>query len=151
MEKFDRDPKTGNLLWFSGAPIVAPDPSAYRPRYSLEYLAFLAQKRKESSQEGVNMDGHVSKRAKQSNQREAAEMHKPASQLLNELVVSPDGSFSYDPSLAREESPEGLTLSRDDSTVLLEKALQSKSRIIVYLVNVLTNSNRFQRPNSFLS
>ncbi|KAF9507324.1 hypothetical protein BS47DRAFT_1488923 [Hydnum rufescens UP504] len=43
--KFDRDPKTGHILWFSGAPIDITPPTAYKPRHSLAYLNFLAQKR----------------------------------------------------------------------------------------------------------
>ncbi|KAF8338318.1 uncharacterized protein EI90DRAFT_2572270 [Cantharellus anzutake] len=121
VEKFDRDPKTGNLLWFSGAPIVAPDPSAYRPRYSLEYLAFLARKRKQNEQNEITTDDHLSKRAK------ASEDYMPTSQLLNKLIVSSDGSFSYDPPPDEGPSSEA-TLSLERSTESLVRSLQGKQQ-----------------------
>lgn len=44
VEKFDRDPRSGKLLWFSGPPMINPalPPSLTAPRHSLKYLAFLA-------------------------------------------------------------------------------------------------------------
>ncbi|KAG8903528.1 hypothetical protein FRB99_003159 [Tulasnella sp. 403] len=57
---FDRDPRTNELLWFSGPPIQRINPDAFRPQYSLEYLAFLAKKRaaaeKERADEEMEMD-----------------------------------------------------------------------------------------------
>ena len=41
---FDRDPVTGEVLWFSGPPIDIPRPRM--PQHSLEYVHFLAKKRK---------------------------------------------------------------------------------------------------------
>ena len=45
--RFDRDPETNEMLWFSGAPIdVAKTPL---PKYSLDYLYFLALKKKKAA------------------------------------------------------------------------------------------------------
>ncbi|KAG9015507.1 hypothetical protein FRB94_000112 [Tulasnella sp. JGI-2019a] len=43
--RFDRDPRTNEVLWFSGPPIQQANPDAHRPRYSMAYLAFLAKKK----------------------------------------------------------------------------------------------------------
>lgn len=45
VKHFDRDPRTGETLWFSGPPIQRINPEAFRPQHSLEYLAFLAKKK----------------------------------------------------------------------------------------------------------
>lgn len=65
---FDRDPTTNEVLWFSGPPIDMPRPRA--PQHSLEYLHFLAKKRKrerekredgaDTESDGRTMDGDVS-------------------------------------------------------------------------------------------
>ncbi|KAG8905231.1 hypothetical protein FRC01_008422, partial [Tulasnella sp. 417] len=48
---FDRDPRTGETLWFSGPPIQRINPEAFRPQHSLEYLAFLAKKKAAAEKE----------------------------------------------------------------------------------------------------
>lgn len=62
VQHFDRDPRTNELLWFSGPPIQRIDPEAFRPKYSLKYLAFLAKKQaaadkqREEEEEAMEMD-----------------------------------------------------------------------------------------------
>ncbi|KAG8856813.1 hypothetical protein FRB96_006317 [Tulasnella sp. 330] len=43
--RFDRDPRTNEILWFTGPPIERVNPEAFNPRYSMAYLAFLAKKK----------------------------------------------------------------------------------------------------------
>lgn len=56
VQLFDRDPRTGEVLWFSGPPIQAIKPEAFRPQYSLEYLAFLAKKKAAAEKERVRRE-----------------------------------------------------------------------------------------------
>ena len=54
---FDRDPKTNEVLWFSGPPI-----DIHRPRqaqHSLEYLHFLAKKRKRAREQAAGGLEHI--------------------------------------------------------------------------------------------
>lgn len=51
VKHFDRDPRTGELLWFSGPPIQPINPQSFGPQYSLEYLAFLARKKAAADKE----------------------------------------------------------------------------------------------------
>jgi chromatin structure-remodeling complex subunit RSC1/2 len=53
---FDRDPETNEVLWFAAPPLnVARKPA---PRYSLQYLHWLATKRKRTEDvEGMDVDG----------------------------------------------------------------------------------------------
>lgn len=46
---FDRDPETNEVLWFAAPPVDIAHPPG--PRYSLEYLHFLARKRKAAAQD----------------------------------------------------------------------------------------------------
>ncbi|KAH8822762.1 hypothetical protein DL96DRAFT_1619137 [Flagelloscypha sp. PMI_526] len=41
---FDRDPDTGEMLWFSTPPVNTPKPHIHHPKYSMEYLHFMATK-----------------------------------------------------------------------------------------------------------
>ena len=41
---FDRDPETNQVLWFAAPPADIAHPTG--PQYSLEYLSYLAKKRK---------------------------------------------------------------------------------------------------------
>ena len=55
---FDRDPTTNEVLWFAAPPINMS--RARGPRYSLEYLTFIATKkrqRREASTDGIVVDG----------------------------------------------------------------------------------------------
>jgi len=49
---FDRDPVSGQVLWFSGPPIDIPRPR--KPQHSLEYLHFLVKKRKREREKAAN-------------------------------------------------------------------------------------------------
>jgi len=54
---FDRDPKTNEVLWFSGPPVDIHRPRA--PQHSLEYLHFLAKKRKRAREQATgSVDGN---------------------------------------------------------------------------------------------
>ncbi|KAL5518380.1 hypothetical protein ACEPAH_62 [Sanghuangporus vaninii] len=80
---FDRDPETNEVLWFSGPPIDIPRPVA--PRHSLEYLHFLAMKRKRQlKEEQEDGQGDDAKRSR-SDQPSVDKAPPPASQLLAEL------------------------------------------------------------------
>ncbi|KAI0761651.1 hypothetical protein BD413DRAFT_588501 [Trametes elegans] len=59
---FDRDPETNEVLWFAAPPldIVHPPP----PRHSLQYLAFLARKRKRALQSGAEDAPRAAKKRK---------------------------------------------------------------------------------------
>ncbi|KAG8964950.1 hypothetical protein FRC03_001174 [Tulasnella sp. 419] len=46
VQLFDRDPDTDQLLWFTGPPVDVPDPKSSIPRYNLDYLYYLAKKKK---------------------------------------------------------------------------------------------------------
>lgn len=48
---FDRDPETNQVLWFAAAPIDVARPRP--PRHSLEYLNFIAKKRKREMEEAA--------------------------------------------------------------------------------------------------
>jgi chromatin structure-remodeling complex subunit RSC1/2 len=51
---FDRDPETNEVLWFAAPPLnVARRPA---PRYSLQYLHWLATKRKKVEEDEDSMD-----------------------------------------------------------------------------------------------
>ncbi len=57
---FDRDPETNEVLWFAAPPLnVARKPA---PRYSLQYLHWLATKRKRVD-DGENMEVDGEERA----------------------------------------------------------------------------------------
>ena len=72
---FDRDPDTNEVLWFSGPPMDVARPPG--PRHSLDYLHFLAMKRKreqnqsqtpgQGTQEGTEDDDERMKRVKTQN------------------------------------------------------------------------------------
>lgn len=49
---FDRDPETNEVLWFAAPPLDIAHPPG--PEYSLEYLAFLARKRKDAKAGSVS-------------------------------------------------------------------------------------------------
>ena len=54
---FDRDPTTNEVLWFAAPPMNMSH--ARGPRYSLEYLTFIAtknRKRREASTDGIVID-----------------------------------------------------------------------------------------------
>ena len=67
---FDRDPETNEVLWFAAPPLnVAGKPA---PRYSLQYLNWLATKRKRvDDEDSMEVDGE--ERARSSVNRTAAE------------------------------------------------------------------------------
>jgi len=51
---FDRDPETNEVLWFAAPPLnVARRPA---PRYSLQYLHWLATKRKKADDDDDSME-----------------------------------------------------------------------------------------------
>jgi chromatin structure-remodeling complex subunit RSC1/2 len=52
---FEHDPATKKLLWFSGPPLDMPPPSTYTPRYSTEYLAFLARQHEEKERKASSL------------------------------------------------------------------------------------------------
>lgn len=52
---FDRDPETNQVLWFAAAPVDMARPRV--PKHSLEYLNFIAKKRKREI-EGKNGSGN---------------------------------------------------------------------------------------------
>jgi chromatin structure-remodeling complex subunit RSC1/2 len=72
---FDRDPETNEVLWFAAPPLnTARRPS---PRYSLEYLHWLAMKRKKvDDEDSMDVDDSegVVKRARSLVKRTATEM-----------------------------------------------------------------------------
>ena len=51
---FDRDPETNEVLWFAAPPLDIAHPPG--PQYSLEYLAFLARKRRKTEASADDMD-----------------------------------------------------------------------------------------------
>ena len=52
---FDRDPETNQVLWFAAPPVDVARPRV--AKHSLEYLHFIAKKRKRELANGVNGDG----------------------------------------------------------------------------------------------
>ncbi|KAF8308665.1 hypothetical protein DL93DRAFT_2231442 [Clavulina sp. PMI_390] len=93
VEKFDRDPKSGKLLWFSGPPMINPalPPSLSAPRHSLAYLAFLANGGREAADEDTKVDDNDdddrAKRIKGSS--------NPADGLMEGFSIQPDGSVVF--------------------------------------------------------
>ena len=51
---FDRDPETNEVLWFAAPPIDVAHPPG--PEYSLEYLNFLARKRRRAAADPNGME-----------------------------------------------------------------------------------------------
>ncbi|EJD04577.1 uncharacterized protein FOMMEDRAFT_167736 [Fomitiporia mediterranea MF3/22] len=74
---FDRDPDTNEVLWFSGPPVDVARPVT--PRHSLEYLHFLAMKRKRE------MEGNTREESDDSKRSRTVKAPPAASQLLEEL------------------------------------------------------------------
>lgn len=130
MEKFARDPKTGKLLWFSGPPIRPTPPSAYGPRHSLAYLAFLARggrdskdtsddqnkRRKVDEDEAIDVDVDA-------NGTETSTLPNPR-QLLEQWRIRPDGSLELQSDDGDEAHPEALT---EDVNELLATAMNGMS------------------------
>ncbi|KAF6758882.1 bromeodomain-containing protein [Ephemerocybe angulata] len=52
---FDRDPETNQVLWFASAPVDTARPRL--PKHSLEYLNFVAKKRKRETEAGARTSG----------------------------------------------------------------------------------------------
>jgi len=52
---FDRDPETNEVLWFAAPPLNTARRPA--PRYSLQYLHWLAMKRKKVDEDCMEVDG----------------------------------------------------------------------------------------------
>ena len=81
---FDRDPETNEVLWFAAPPLnVARKPA---PRYSLQYLHWLATKRKRVDDgDSMEVDGEESaERARSSVNRTAAESVEKALMEMGE-------------------------------------------------------------------
>jgi chromatin structure-remodeling complex subunit RSC1/2 len=52
---FDRDPTTNEVLWFAAPPMNMS--RARGPRYSLEYLTFIASKKRKRREASTDVDG----------------------------------------------------------------------------------------------
>jgi chromatin structure-remodeling complex subunit RSC1/2 len=81
---FDRDPETNEVLWFAAPPLnVARKPG---PRYSLQYLHWLATKRKRVDDgDSMEVDGEEgAERARISVNRTAAETVSKALMEMSE-------------------------------------------------------------------
>jgi chromatin structure-remodeling complex subunit RSC1/2 len=52
---FDRDPTTNEVLWFAAPPMNMS--RARGPRYSLEYLTFMATKKRKRRMASTDVDG----------------------------------------------------------------------------------------------
>ncbi|KLO08183.1 hypothetical protein SCHPADRAFT_1001127 [Schizopora paradoxa] len=88
---FDRDPDTNEVLWFSGPPVDIAKPAT--PHYSLEYLHFLAMKKKaEMLGASDSMDEDSSGVNDQRRKRQRVAAPPLMSELLNELWASTAGS-----------------------------------------------------------
>jgi hypothetical protein len=117
VEKFDRDPKTGKLLWYSGPPIHVTPPLAFAPRHSLTYLTYLAKQQALLEQTGAEDDEleHASKRPR------AADGSRPSEpslrQLLDRWRINPDGGTDYigdeEPNLEFDAAMASAEQSRD--------------------------------------
>ncbi|EKM60679.1 uncharacterized protein PHACADRAFT_246748 [Phanerochaete carnosa HHB-10118-sp] len=80
---FDRDPETNEVLWFAAPPIDVAHPPG--PQYSLEYLNFLAQKRRRVADDVDGMDVDQPPAKKQAEVRPT--MAEQVQKLLAELNV----------------------------------------------------------------
>ncbi|KAI0294782.1 hypothetical protein BC826DRAFT_909647 [Russula brevipes] len=80
---FDRDPETNEVLWFAAPPLsVARTPA---PRYSLEYLHWLAAKRKGVNDEDMDVDGEEQGRGKRARGSVKATATETVEKLLAEM------------------------------------------------------------------
>ena len=86
---FDRDPDTGEVLWFAAPPLNLP--RARGPRHSLEYLQFLARKRKQGQTHG-NIEDYDDAPTKRPRNAVIPTVTETTIQVLKELSV--DGNFS---------------------------------------------------------
>lgn len=88
---FDRDPETNEVLWFPGPPVDIAHPT--EPKHSLEYLHFLAMKRKRQLQ-GAEADIPNENAEEEGSERKRARQIAPplASQLLSELLAVAEAS-----------------------------------------------------------
>lgn len=59
---FDRDPETGEMLWFPAPPLNVARPSG--PRYSLTYLNYVATKRKRQQEGSAEDEGAEEERSR---------------------------------------------------------------------------------------
>lgn len=80
---FDRDPETNEVLWFTAPPIDVAHPPG--PQYSLEYLNFLARKRRRAADDVDDMDVDPLPTKKRATSRPT--MTKQVQKLLAELDV----------------------------------------------------------------
>ncbi|KAJ8518925.1 hypothetical protein ONZ45_g4070 [Pleurotus djamor] len=83
---FDRDPETNEVLWFAGPPLDIAMPPA--PKHSMEYLHFLAHKRKKalSVTDQMDVDPSSVKRPKHEGQLTMMETMR---NIIKELPSSP--------------------------------------------------------------
>lgn len=131
VEKFDRDAKTGKLLWFSGPPIRPTPPSAYKPRHSLAYLTFLASKKKGSSatsepQPGQEEDREVKRRRVDVDGVNVVGTSSPSiRQLLGQWRQNPDGSFVQ---VGVGENPSSLASPETSPAEILIKSMHGEQR-----------------------
>jgi chromatin structure-remodeling complex subunit RSC1/2 len=81
---FDRDPETNEVLWFAAPPLsVARTPA---PRYSLQYLHWLAAKRKGVDDEDMmDVDGEEQGRGKRARGSVKATATETVEKLLAEM------------------------------------------------------------------
>jgi len=80
---FDRDPETNEVLWFAAPPLsVARTPA---PRYSLQYLHWLAAKRKGVNDEDMDVDDEEQGRGKRARGSVKATATETVEKLLAEM------------------------------------------------------------------
>ena len=72
VRNFDRDPETNEVLWFAAPPLNTARRPA--PRYSLDYLHWLAMKRRKVDEDRMEVDEDCVKRGRNLVKATATEM-----------------------------------------------------------------------------